>query len=171
MSPWTNTWCSAYWPNTTGRTLAPTVCRTLFQIVWGSGPPTYFGADRNPLFEYHRWKANLRILGVKEFKTVPLVPLSHPFVERLVGTVRREHLDQTPFWNVRDLETKTGLVPGILQPLSSDSGAQETSTRPESWAAKSSRQLASMTTGGNLTTAAYFNYQWQLELEFAPCNL
>ena len=25
-----------------------------------------------------------------------------------------------------------------------------------------------MTTGGNLTAAAYFNYQWQLELEFAP---
>ena len=35
-------------------------------------------------------------------------------------------------------------------------------------AAKSSRQLASMTTGGNLNAAAYFNYQWQLELEFAP---
>ena len=25
-----------------------------------------------------------------------------------------------------------------------------------------------MTTGGNLTVAAYFNYQWPLELEFAP---
>ena len=25
-----------------------------------------------------------------------------------------------------------------------------------------------MTTAGNLTAAAYFNYQWRLELEFAP---
>ena len=43
---------------------------------------------------------------MKEVKTVPYVPLSHPFVERLVGTVRREYLDQTPFWNAQDLERK-----------------------------------------------------------------
>ena len=63
-------------------------------------------ADHDPSFEYYRWKANLRILGVKEINTVPFVPFSHPFVERLVGTVRREHLDHTPFWNARDLERK-----------------------------------------------------------------
>ena len=28
---------------------------------------------------------------VTEVKTVPYVPLSHPFVERLIGTVRREY--------------------------------------------------------------------------------
>jgi len=32
---------------------------------------------------------------VKEIKTVSYVPLSHPFVERLIGTIRREYLDQT----------------------------------------------------------------------------
>ena len=32
--------------------------------------------------------ANLRILEIDEIKTVPHVPLSHPFVERLIGTVR-----------------------------------------------------------------------------------
>ena len=31
-------------------------------------------------------------------------PLSHPFVERLVGTMRREFLDHVLFWNARDLE-------------------------------------------------------------------
>lgn len=31
----------------------------------------------DPLFEFHRWKANLRILDVTEIKTVPHVPLSH----------------------------------------------------------------------------------------------
>ena len=72
----------------------------------GSPPPTCLSSDHDPLFEYHRWKANLRILQVKEIKTVPFVTFSHPFVERLIGTVRREYLDQTPFWNARDLERK-----------------------------------------------------------------
>ncbi len=31
---------------------------------------------------------------------------SHPFVERLIGTVRREHLNQMIFWNERDLQNK-----------------------------------------------------------------
>jgi hypothetical protein len=34
------------------------------------------------------------------------VPHSHPFIERLIGTVRREFLDHTLFWNARDLESK-----------------------------------------------------------------
>ena len=54
----------------------------------------------------HRWKANLGILEVDEVKTVPHVPLSHPFVERLIGTMRREFLDHVLFWNARDLERK-----------------------------------------------------------------
>jgi hypothetical protein len=33
------------------------------------------------------------VLEVVEIKTVPDVPLSHPSVERLVGTLRRECLD------------------------------------------------------------------------------
>ncbi len=36
----------------------------------------------------------------------PYVPLSHPFVERLLGTVGREYLDQVLIWSARDLEVK-----------------------------------------------------------------
>lgn len=39
-------------------------------------------------------------------KTVPYVPLSHPFVERLIGTIRRELLDRVLFWTAADLEGK-----------------------------------------------------------------
>jgi hypothetical protein len=43
---------------------------------------------------------------VTAIKTVPYAPLSHPFVERLIGTIRRECLDRTLFWTAADLEVK-----------------------------------------------------------------
>jgi putative transposase len=46
------------------------------------------------------------VLEVSEIKTVPYVPLSHPFVERLIGSIRREFLDQMLFWTATDLEDK-----------------------------------------------------------------
>ena len=70
------------------------------------GVPKYLSSDNDLLFLYHRWQANLRILDVDEIKTVPYTPLSHPFVERLIGTIRREYLDHTLFWDSCDLERK-----------------------------------------------------------------
>mgnify|MGYP001816622247 FL=1 len=84
----------------------PAVCRMFGQIISGTPPPTNLSSDNDPLFEFQRWKANLRILEIEEIKTVPFVPMSHPFVERLIGTIRREYLDHVPFWNARDLERK-----------------------------------------------------------------
>jgi putative transposase len=55
--------------------------------------PKYLSSDNDPLYRFHQWQANLRILEVTEIKSIPYVPLSHPFVERLIGTVRREYLD------------------------------------------------------------------------------
>jgi transposase InsO family protein len=66
----------------------------------------YLSSDNDPLFTYHRWEANLRILEVDEVKTVPCTPISHPFVERLIGSVRRELLGQVFFCNTVDLERK-----------------------------------------------------------------
>ena len=42
----------------------------------------------------------------EEIKSLPDVPVSHPFVERLIGSVRRELLDQAFFWTASDLENK-----------------------------------------------------------------
>jgi len=84
----------------------PTVCRMFNSIIGGSTNPRYLSSDHDPLFRFHQWNANLRILEVTQVKTVPYVPLSHPFVERLIGTIRREYLDQVPFWTARDLERK-----------------------------------------------------------------
>ena len=84
----------------------PTVCRMFNSIIGGSKSPRYLSSDHDPLIRFHQWHANLRILEVTQVKTVPYVPLSHPFVERLIGTIRREYLDQVPFWIARDLERK-----------------------------------------------------------------
>jgi hypothetical protein len=68
--------------------------------------PKYLSSDNDPLYRFHQWQANLRILEVTEIKSVPYVPLSHPFVERLIGTLRREYLDHILFWTTADLENK-----------------------------------------------------------------
>src|SRR5450756_825648 len=76
----------------------PALCRMFNQAIAGQGLPTRLSADHDPLFRFHRWQANLRILGVETVQTVPQVPWSHPFIERFIGTIRREYLDRLFFW-------------------------------------------------------------------------
>jgi putative transposase len=83
------------------------LCRMFNRAIRGQRwLPKYFSSDHDPLYRFHQWQANLRILEVTEIKTVPYVPLSHPFVERLIGTIRREYLDHMLFWTSADLENK-----------------------------------------------------------------
>ena len=84
----------------------PALCRMFNDATSGQGWPTHISSDNDPLFQYHRWKANLRVLEIEEIKSLPHVPMSHPFVERLIGSIRRELIDQTFFWTVTDLENK-----------------------------------------------------------------
>jgi transposase InsO family protein len=86
----------------------PSLCRMFRRAIQGQSLPKYLSTDNDPLYRFHQWQANLRVLEVVEIKTVPYVPLSHPFVERLVGTLRRECLDRTLFWTTADLEAKLG---------------------------------------------------------------
>src|SRR5438105_11669303 len=82
------------------------LCRMFKQAIRGTGLPKYVSSDHDPLYRFHQWEANLRILGVTEIKTVPYTPWSHPFVERLIGTIRRECLDRLLFWTAADLDMK-----------------------------------------------------------------
>ena len=89
-----------------GAVTSADVCCMFNAAIRGQGRPRHLSTDHDPLFDAHRWQANLRILEIDEIKTVPHVPVSHPFVERLIGTIRREFLDHVLFWNGRDLEHK-----------------------------------------------------------------
>jgi putative transposase len=82
------------------------VCCMFNNIIARQALPKYLSSDNNPLFRFYRWQANLRILDITEIKSVPYTPQSHPFVERLIGTIRREYLDRGLFWNERDLKQK-----------------------------------------------------------------
>ena len=82
------------------------LCRMFNVAISKQNLPSYLSSDNDPLFLYHRWQANLRILEIDEVKSVPYTPISHPFVERLIGSIRREFLDQTFFWTATDLERK-----------------------------------------------------------------
>lgn len=81
-------------------------CQMFNKIISKEQLPTYLSSDNDPLFTFHRWKANLRILEIKEIKSRPCQPRSHPFVERLIGSVRRELLAKILFWTSSDLQIK-----------------------------------------------------------------
>jgi transposase InsO family protein len=81
-------------------------CRMFNEVISGKSLPKYLSSDNDPLFLFHRWQCNLRVLDVEELKSVPGTPTSHPFIERVIGTTRREYLDQLLFFNSRDLQNK-----------------------------------------------------------------
>jgi hypothetical protein len=78
------------------------VRNVLERAIHGHDLPKYLSSDHDPLYRFHQWQANLRILEVNEIKTTPYVALSHAFVERLIGTIRREYLDRILFWTTAD---------------------------------------------------------------------
>jgi putative transposase len=86
-------------------------CRMFNQARRGQPLPKRLSSDHDPLFRFHRWRANLRILDIEELKSVPFAPRSHPFIERLIGTLRREYLDQTFFWT----EALSKMSPAVLR--------------------------------------------------------
>src|ERR1700731_4520297 len=58
------------------------LCRMFNRAIRGQlWMPKYISSDNDPLYRFHQWQANLRILEATEIKTIPYVPLSHPFVK------------------------------------------------------------------------------------------
>jgi hypothetical protein len=82
------------------------LCRMFNQAISGQDLPVRLSLDHDPLFHFQRWQANLRILGIEVVQTAPLVPWLHPFVERLIPSIREEYLDQLLYWNAEDLGRK-----------------------------------------------------------------
>ena len=54
-----------------GNVDGPTLCRMFNDATSGQGWPTHISSDNDPLFQYHRWKANLPVLEVEDIKSLP----------------------------------------------------------------------------------------------------
>jgi transposase InsO family protein len=64
--------------------------------------PRYLLRDRDAIYGGNL--ANLtRALGVQDVITAPCCPWQNPYVERLIGSIRRECLDHVIVWNQRSL--------------------------------------------------------------------
>ena len=144
----------------------PIICRMFNRAIAKQTPPKYLSSDNDPLFRFHRRRANLRILEVDEIKTIPCTPPSHSFVERLIGTVRREYLDRTLFWNRGDLERKLDNYQAYYNQHRCHTGLAPELRRRNGVAYPHSQSLnLSHIPGGNIATA-YFRPQLLPELEF-----
>ena len=51
------------------------LCHIFKQAIAGQALPKRLSTDHDPLFKFHRWQANLRILEVETVHSVPQVPL------------------------------------------------------------------------------------------------
>jgi putative transposase len=93
-----------------GNLCGGTSCFMLNKILSGKGYLKLLSSDNDPLFEYWLWKTNLEaIYKIEELKSVPRTPWSHPFVERVIGTVRRDFTNHILFWGTTDLEDKLAI--------------------------------------------------------------
>ncbi len=84
----------------------PSICRMFNSIISNQKIPRRISTDNDPLFKCQRWEANLRILEIEHIKSIPYTPISHPFVERLIRTIREELLENVLIWNACDLQKK-----------------------------------------------------------------
>jgi len=82
------------------------LCCMFNKIITNRKLPKYLSTDNDPIFKFGRWQANLRILEIEHIKSVPYTPISHPFVERLIRTIREELLYNLLIWNACDLQKK-----------------------------------------------------------------
>jgi hypothetical protein len=53
------------------------VCRMFNRAIAGQALPKRISTDHDPLFRFHRWLANLRVLSIEEVKSIPCAPTSH----------------------------------------------------------------------------------------------
>ncbi len=104
------------------------------------------------------------MFGVEEIKTVQYMPTSHPFVERLIGTVRCELLDQVLFWNAHDLERRLETFRQYYNNERGHCGVAKIS--PERKAGEGGDAVLPLIIGGKIIVVDYLSCPLLLRFEF-----
>jgi hypothetical protein len=143
----------------------PALCRLFNHAISRQGTPSDLSSDNDPLFLYHPWQANLRILAIEEIKTVPFIPLSHPLVERLIGIVRREFLESPfsgmpPTWHVSLRHSDSITMPSVCILHALANHPRERSITPSCW----------KNIDGKNAVAVSMSCQSRLKYQFATNN-
>jgi len=136
------------------------------QAVAGQPRPKHLSTDNDPLFRFHRWLANPRVLEIDEIKSIPYVPVSHPFIERLIGTVHREYLDRVFSWNSVDLTRKLKAFQDYFNEFRVHRSLDGTPPAQRAGASPPKPAMLHPTAGGSIAKD-YFKPQWLLNCEFA----
>ena len=106
---------------------------------------------------------------MSEIKTIPHVPLFHPFVERLIGTIRREYLDRTLFWTMAGSGKQDARLQTISMSIAciqSGKGERRTKTR-----ACRDQSPTSNAMDGNATAEAFITRQRLPDSPKHSCSL
>ena len=105
--------CSATWPGFTppltivhiGTTAHPTAAWVAQQIreafPWETAP-RYMIRDRDRVYGI-AFRSRIKAMGIEEVVTAPRSPWQSPYVERVIGSIRRECLDHVIVLNQRHL--------------------------------------------------------------------
>jgi transposase InsO family protein len=64
--------------------------------------PRYLGRDRDAIYGQD-FSVMTKGMGTEEVRSAPRAPWQNPYVERLIGSIRRECLDHVMVWNRRSL--------------------------------------------------------------------
>ena len=95
---------------------APTAQWTAQQLVeafpWETAP-RYLLRDRDAVYGV-AFSSRVQTMGIHEVKTAPRSPWQNPYVERLIGTLRRECLDHVVVLNETHLRRLLRDVPHLL---------------------------------------------------------
>jgi putative transposase len=88
-------------------TSSPTSAWTGQQILeafpWDTAPK-YLLRDRDGIYRGAEFKGAVKSTGAQELKSAPRSPWQNPFVERLIGSIRRECLDHVIVFNEQHLQ-------------------------------------------------------------------
>jgi putative transposase len=89
--------------NVTDHPTAVWTARQLVQAFPDDSAPTFLLRDRDAIYG-EEFGTRVKYLGVREVLTAPRAPWQNPLVERVIGSIRRECLDQVVILNAAHLQ-------------------------------------------------------------------